>query len=149
VEVLGAVIVAYGDLVGGPERLSVLVSGPVCVRRDLHEVLSHTQAGKVIGLGCGAFDLALTQEANYYTWRATSGDELVQIVFGHEIGHRWIDALRGEDGGDWSDVYGRNIWRGERASLGTWAEAAEREGDQGDAEEEAVTNLAVLSKAYR
>lgn len=151
VEVLGAVIVAYADLVGGPERLSALVNGPVRVRRDLREVLSYTQAGQVIGLGRGAFDPALTQEANYYTWGATSGDELAQIVFGHEIGHRWIEALRREAGADWGDVYGRNVWRGERASLGTWAEAAELEGGQGDAEEEAVTNLAlaVLSKGYR
>jgi hypothetical protein len=128
-----------------------LVSGPVRVRRDLQEVLSYTQAGKVIGLGRGAFDLTLTEEANHYTWGASSGDELAQIVFGHEIGHRWVEALRRKDGVDWGDVYGRNVWRGERASLGTWAEAAEREDAQGDAEEEAVTNLALaaLDREYR
>lgn len=149
IEVLGRVIVAYADAAGGPERLNALVDGPVHVRRDLHEVVSYTQAGRIIGLGRGAFDLALTEESNYYTWDAGSGDELAQIVFGHEIGHRWIEGLRRERGVDWGIQYGQNVWRGERASSReTWDASA---GDQVSPEEEAVTNLAlyVLGKGYR
>jgi hypothetical protein len=111
-------------------------------------VVSYTQAGKVIGLGRGAFDLALTTESNFYTWGARGGDELAQIVFGHEIGHRWIEGLRRRDGRDWARVYGQNVWRGERPSARTsWDES----GDQADPEEEAVTNLAlyVLGKETR
>jgi hypothetical protein len=149
VEVLGRVIGAYADVVGGPERLSALVDGPVRVRRDLHEVVSYTRAGRVIGLGRGAFDLALTRESNYYTWGAGSGEELAQTVFGHELGHRWIEGLRREDGVDWGVKYGQNVWRGERASSReTWDLS---EGAQVSPEEEAVTNLAlyVLGKKYR
>jgi hypothetical protein len=148
--VLGGVIEAYADLVGGPAKLNALVNGPVRVRRDLHEVVSYTQAGRVIGLGRGAFDLDVTTEANYYTWGASTGDELAQIVFGHEIGHRWIDALRKRDGRDWGDVYGEHVRRDERlGSRETWP--AEGEPGGVDAEEEAVTNLAlyVLGRGYR
>lgn len=148
-EVLCAAIVAFAEGAGGPERLHALVDGPVRVRRDLHEVVSYTQAGRVIGLGRGAFDLALTEESNYYAWGAESGDELAQIVFGHEIGHRWIEALRRESNVDWGIKYAQNVWRGERASSKeTW--------DLSDTtsvspEEEAVTNLALamLGKRYR
>jgi hypothetical protein len=145
---LGQVIEAYAELAGGPETLYALVNGPVRVRRDLQTVVSYTQAGKVIGLGRGAFDLAATAEANYYDWGAESGSELAQIVFGHEIAHRWIDTLRQAGARDWGDAYGENVWRGERPSTGTWAETPEA---VGDAEEEAVTNLAlyVLDKGYR
>lgn len=152
IDVLGSVIVAYADWVGGPEQLNALVNGLVRVRRDLHEVVSYTQAGKVIGLGRGAFDLALTTESNFYTWGASNGDELAQIVFGHEIGHRWINTLRRQHGVDWGDKYGQNVWRGERASSReTWSTAARSDGDQADPEEEAVTNLAlfVLGRGYR
>jgi len=145
IDVLGAVIVAFAGLAGGPERLNALVDGPVRVRRDLQTVVSYTQAGRVIGLGRGAFDLSVTTESNYYTWGATSGDELAQIVFGHEIGHRWIASLRADAGKDWGQVYGQNVWRGERPSpREQWASVA-------DSEEEAVTNLAlyVLGKGYR
>ena len=129
VDVLGAVIVAFADLAGGPERLSALVDGPVRVRRDEQTVVSYTQAGRVIGLGRGAFDLALTAESNYYTWGATSGDELAQIVFGHEIGHRWIASLRADGGKDWGEVYGRNVWHGERpSSREGWTSVGEAEG---------------------
>jgi len=147
IEVLGAVIEAYADLAGGPDRLSALVDGPVSVRRDRHTVVSYTQAGRVIGLGRGAFDVAQTTESNFYTWGAESGDELAQIVFGHEVGHRWIEGLRRRDGIDWAERYGQNVWRGERvSSRDTWADA-----DAVDCEEEAVTNLAlfVLGKGYR
>jgi len=148
IAVLGQVIEAYADLVGSPETLSGLVNGPVRVRRDLKRVVSYTQAGQVIGLGRGAFDLAVTAEANYYAWGAESGDELAQIVFGHEVAHRWIDTVRREAEMDWGDAYGETIWRGERPSTGTWAANAEA---GANAEEEAVTNLAlyVLSKGYR
>jgi len=149
-DVLGDVIEAYADLVGGPEKLSALVSGPVRVRRDLHEIVSYTQAGRVIGLGRGAFDPALTIGSNFYTWGAGSGDELAQIVFGHEIGHRWIDSLRRQGGRDWGDVYGQNVWRGEKISTReTWASA--QSGGGVDPEEEAVTNLALFSlgRGYR
>jgi hypothetical protein len=148
---LGKVIEAYAEVVGGPEMLHMMVNGPVRVRRDLQAVVSYTQAGKVIGLGRGAFDLAVTTEANFYTWGAESGQELAQIVFGHEIAHRWVDALRQETGRDWGDAYGETIWRGERPSTGTWAADADASGDGADAEEEAVTNLAlhVLDKGYR
>ena len=114
--VLAEVIEAYADLVGGPANLSALVSGPVRVRRDEVEVVSYTQAGAVIGLGRGAFDLALTEAHNYYHWGAHTGDALAQIVFGHEIGHRWVDALRKSGGRDWGDGYGENVGRGERRS---------------------------------
>jgi hypothetical protein len=145
--VLGQVIRAFADKVGGPQRLSKLVNGPVRVRKDEIEVVSYTQAGRVIGLGRGAFNLALTVEYNYYTWNAKSGDELAQIVFGHEIGHRWIETLRRSTGKDWADVYEANVCRGERiSSRETWADAGEV-----DCEEEAVTNLALnlLGKRYR
>jgi len=147
VDVLGQVIRAYATLVGSPQRLSTLVDGPVRVRKDEIEVVSYTQAGKVIGLGRAAFSLALTVEHNYYTWGATSGDQLAQIVFAHEIGHRWIETLRRSTGKDLADVYERNVWRGERiSSRETWADA-----NAGDCEEEAVTNLALyaLGKRYR
>jgi hypothetical protein len=150
--VLGEVIMAYAKLVGGPEALTVLVNGPVRVRRDLHEIVSYTQAGQVIGLGRGAFDLALSQESNYYTWGADSGDGLAQIVFGHEIAHRWVDALRKRDGVDWGVKYGQNVWRGERASTrGLWNELPQSGGTPASPEEEAVTNMAlyVLGKSYR
>ena len=149
IEVLGWVIVAYADRVGGPGRLYALVDGPVRVRKDLREVVSYTQAGRVIGLGQGAFDLGQTTEANYYTWGAETGDDLGQIVFGHEIGHRWIEGLRRESGVDWGVKYGQNVWRGERpSSRETWDASA---GDKVSPEEEAVTNLAlyVLGKGYR
>jgi hypothetical protein len=151
IAVLGKVIVAYAELVGSPETLHAMVNGPVRVRRDLQSVVSYTQAGQVIGLGRGAFDLTVTTEANFYTWGAESGDELAQIVFGHEVAHRWIDALRQETGRDWGDVYGETIWRGERPSTGTWAATAQASDDGADAEEEAVTNLAlyVLGKGHR
>jgi hypothetical protein len=145
IQVLGVAIEAYAGLAGGPEQLNALVDGPVSVRRDLHGVVSYTQAGRVIGLGRGAFDLAETIENNYYAWGAESGDELAQIVFGHEVGHRWIEALRRRDGVDRAEAYRRTIWRGERLSSGAaWATL-------GDAEEEAVTNLALyaLGKRYR
>lgn len=147
IDVLGTVIEAYAGLAGRPERLSALVDGPVSVRRDLHAVVSYTQAGRVIGLGRGAFDVAQTMESNFYTWGAESGDELAQIVFGHEVGHRWIEGLRRRDGVDWAERYRQNVWRGERiSSPDTWADA-----DAVDCEEEAVTNLAlaVLGKSYR
>ena len=149
IEVLGWVIVAYADQVGGPQRLYSLVDGPVRVRKDLNEVASYTQAGRVVGLGRGSFDLALTTERNYYTWGASTGDELAQIVFGHEIGHRWIQGVRRESGVDWGVKYGQNVWRGERSSSrDTWDVSA---GAQVSPEEEAVTNLAlyVLGKGYR
>jgi hypothetical protein len=145
--VLGQVIQAFASLAGGPQNLSRLVNGPVRVRKDTIEVVSYTQAGKVIGLGRGAFDLALTDKYNYYTWGAASGDPLAQIVFGHEIGHRWIETLRRSTGKDWADVYERNVWRGERiSSRESWADA-----NAVDCEEEAVTNLALnaLGKRYR
>jgi hypothetical protein len=148
-EVLGAVIVAFAELAGGPERLHALVDGPVRVRRDLLEVVSYTQAGRVIGLGRAAFDLALTVENNYYTWGAESGDELAQIVFGHEIGHRWIEALRRESDVDWGAKYAQNVWRGERPSRKeTWDLSG---ATSVSPEEEAVTNLALaaLGKRYR
>ena len=155
-DVLGSVIVAFADLAGGPKQLAALVNGPVHVRRDLHGAVSYTQAGGVIGLGRGAFDLALTTEGNYYTWGARSGDELAQIVFGHEIGHRWIEALRRQDAKDWGDVYGRNVWRGERApspsqTIDTWITGDTAGGSPADPEEEAVTNLALfaLGRRYR
>lgn len=147
IAVLGQVIEAYAALAGGPQKLSVLVNGPVRVRKDTIEVVSYTQAGKVIGIGRGAFDLALTDEYNYYSWGATSGGQLAQIVFGHEIGHRWIETLRRSTGVDLAGVYERNVWRGERiSSRETWAEA-----NAVDCEEEAVTNLALyaLDKPYR
>jgi len=150
IELLGRVIMAYADLVGGPQSLKALVNGPVRVRRDLQATVSYTQAGQVIGLGLGAFDLALTQESNFYTWGARSGDELAQIVFGHEIGHRWIAALRSRAATDWAKAYGRNVPRGERASGSeTWA--AQAGSDSVEPEEEAVTNLALfaLGKGYR
>ena len=149
-DVLGEVVEAYAGLVGGAERLSTLVSGPVRVRRDLCAVVSYTQAGKVIGLGRGAFDLDVTTASNYYTWGAKSGDELAQVVFGHEVGHRWIDSLRKQGSKDWGDVYGENVWRGERPSTRETWDAAQ-EGSGADPEEEAVTNLAlsVLGRGYR
>jgi len=145
--VLGQVIQAYAMLAGSPQRLSMLVDGPVSVRKDEIEVVSYTQAGKVIGLGRAAFSLTLTAEHNYYTWGATSGNELAQMVFGHEIGHRWIETLRRSTGKDLADVYERNVQRGERiSSRETWADA-----NAGDCEEEAVTNLALyaLGQRYR
>lgn len=147
IEVLGQVIVAYAEVAGGPGTLSALVDGPVGVRRDLGSVVSYTQAGRVIGLGRGAFDLTVTEAHNYYAWGAASGDELAQIVFGHEIGHRWVEALRKRDGVDWGVTYARNVWRGERASAPETWEAAEGVSP----EEEAVTNLAlfVLGRRYR
>jgi len=150
--VLGSVIVAFADVVGGPGALSALVDGPICVRRDLQSVVSYTQAGRVIGLGRGAFDLAVTEESNYYAWGAASGDELAQIVFGHEIGHRWIEALRRQGGVDWGAAYGQNVWRGERVSAPEkWPAAAGSGGDGVSPEEEAVTNLALyaLGLGYR
>jgi hypothetical protein len=150
IRVLGEVIEAYAELAGGPEALSELVSGPVRVRRDEVEVVSYTQAGQVIGLGRGAFDLALTETHNYYHWGAVSGDELAQIVFGHEIGHRWIDALRQRGGRDWGLAYGENVSRDERrSSRQVWPAPDEAGGVS--PEEEAVTNLAlyVLDRGYR
>jgi hypothetical protein len=150
-DVLGGVVEAYAGLVGGAEKLNALVNGPVRVRRDFHEVVSYTQAGKVIGLGRGAFDLTLTTESNFYTWGANGGDELAQVVFGHEIGHRWIDALRRQGGRDWGDVYGQNVCRDERlSSRETWPTDGES-GAGVDPEEEAVTNLALfaLGRGYR
>jgi hypothetical protein len=147
IEVLGGVIVAFADLAGGPAALSALVDGPVHVRRDLQSPVSYTQAGRLIGLGRGAFNLEVTEENNYYAWGAQSGDELAQIVFGHEIGHRWIETLRREKGVDWGVKYGQNVWRGERASAPeTWAAA-----EGVSPEEEAVTNLALyaLGRTYR
>jgi hypothetical protein len=147
IEVLGSAIVAFADLVGGPAALSTLVDGPIHVRRDLRGVVSYTQAGQVIGLGRGAFDLAVTEESNYYAWGAESGDGLAQIVFGHEIGHRWIETLRRQNGVDWGAIYGQNVWRGERVSAPeTWAAA-----NGVSPEEEAVTNLALyaLGRTYR
>jgi len=149
---LGSAIVAFVDVVGGPGALSALVDGPVRVRQDLQSVVSYTQAGRVIGLGRGAFDLAVTEESNYYAWGAQSGDELAQIVFGHEVGHRWIEALRRQSGVDWGAAYGQNVWRGERASAPEkWPTAAGPGGDGVSPEEEAVTNLAlfVLGRRYR
>lgn len=151
-EVLGEVIVAYAELAGGAERLNLLVNGPVRVRRDLQAAVSYTQAGRVIGLGQGAFDLAVTTAANYYTWGANNGDELAQIVFGHEIAHRWVDALRKRDGVDWGVKYGQNVWRGERPSTReTWDTPTEPGGDAPSPEEEAVTNMALfaLGRGYR
>ena len=147
IEVLGQVIVAFAEVAAGPGALSALVDGPVRVRRDLQSAVSYTQAGRVIGLGRGAFDLAITEEYNYYAWGAGSGNELAQIVFGHEIGHRWIEALRRQSGVDWGAAYGQHVWRGERASAPeTWASA-----DGASPEEEAVTNLALyaLGRRYR
>jgi hypothetical protein len=147
IEVLGRVIVAFADMAGGPGALSALVDGPVRVRRDLQSAASYTQAGRVIGLGRGAFDLAVTEESNFYAWGAGSGDELAQIVFGHEIGHRWIETLRRQGGIDWGVTYAQNVWRGERASTPeTWAAA-----NAVSPEEEAVTNLALfaLGRKYR
>jgi hypothetical protein len=152
IEVLGSVILAFADLVGGPAALNALVDGPVSVRRDLQSVVSYTQAGQVIGLGRGAFDVSVTRGNNYYTWGAGSGDELAQIVFGHEIGHRWIETLYRQSGTDWGAVYGQNVWRGERASApDTWAAPANSEDGAADPEEEAVTNLALfaLGRGYR
>ena len=66
-------------------------------------------------------------------------------MFGHEIGHRWVASLRADAGKDWGDIYGQNVWRGERpSSREQWASVAE-------SEEEAVTNLALyaLDKGYR
>lgn len=146
IAVLGSAIVAFADLAGGPAALSALVDGPVRVRRDLQSVVSYTQAGKVIGLGRGAFDLAATEESNFYSWGAASGDELAQIVLGHEIGHRWIEALRRQGGVDWGAAYGQNVWRGERASAPEkWPTAAGSGGDGVSPEEEAVTNLALFA----
>jgi hypothetical protein len=147
IEVLGSAIVAFAGLAGGSAALSALVDGPVHVRRDLRSATSYTQAGQVIGLGRGAFDLAVTEENNYYAWGAESGDELALIVLGHEIGHRWIETLRKQSGVDWGAVYGQNVWRDERASsLETWAAA-----EGVSPEEEAVTNLALyaLGRSYR
>jgi len=147
IEVLGSAIVAFADLVGDPAALSTLVDGPIHVRRDLQGAVSYTQAGQVIGLGRGAFDLAVTEESNYYAWGAESGDGLAQIVFGHEIGHRWIETLRRQSGVDWGAIYGQNVWRGERVSAPeTWAAA-----NGVSPEEEAVTNLALyaLGRTYR
>jgi hypothetical protein len=147
IEVLGGAVVAFADLAGGPPALSMLVDGPVRVRRDLRGAVSYTQAGQVIGLGRGAFDLAVTEGNNYYAWGAESGAELAQVVLGHEIGHRWIETLRREQGVDWGAMYGQHVWRGERASAPeTWAAA-----DGVSPEEEAATNLALyaLGRNYR
>jgi hypothetical protein len=87
----------------------------------------------------------LTDAHNYYAWGAANGDELAQIVFGHEIGHRWIEGLRREQGVDWGQAYARNVRRGERFSrLETWETGV-------SPEEEAVTNLALhaLGRRYR
>lgn len=151
-EGLAQVILAYADLVGGSERLARLVNGPVRVRKDGQAAVSYTQAGKVIGLGRGAFDLALTVEHNFYTWGAEDADELAQIVFGHEIAHRWIETLRRQNGRDWTDAYGQTVWRGEDASsTARWGRVGEPEGEQVAPEEEAVTNLALyaLDRGYR
>jgi hypothetical protein len=87
----------------------------------------------------------MTAAHNYYTWGAASGDELGQIVFGHEVGHRWIEGLRRENGADWGAVYGQNVPRGEGfSSHETWQGSV-------SPEEEAVTNLALyaLGRGYR
>jgi hypothetical protein len=147
IKALGVVIEAFAEHVGGAARLHTLVNGPVRVRRDLHEVVSYTQAGRIIGLGRGAFDLAVTTESNYYTWGAESGDELAQIVFGHEIGHRWLETLRRDSDTDWGVIYAQNVWRGERPSkkevwdLSTASSVSP--------EEEAVTNLALAMLGKR
>ena len=145
IDVLGSVIVAYADWVGGPERLGVLVDGPVSVRKDVHEVISYTQADRVVSIGRGAFYPMLTRINHLYTWGARDEDDLARIVFGHEIGHRWIEQLRRQAAVDWADMYERDVWGGESASsLGKWTITA-------SPEEEAVTNLAlcVLGKSYR
>ena len=150
IDLLGRVIVAYADLVGGPQALKALVNGPVRVRRDLQAAVSYTQAGQVIGLGLGAFDLALTQESNFYTWGARSGeragpdrvrtrdrpplDRRVAQQSGHGLG-KGIRAQR----------------PARRARVRLRTSAAQAGSDSVEPEEEAVTNLALfaLGKGYR
>ena len=76
-----------------------------------------------------------------YTWGAESGDELAQIVFGHEIGHRRLETLRRDSDTDWGVIYAQNVWRGERFSKkDVWDLST---ASSVSPEEEAVTNLAL------
>jgi len=97
----------------------------------------------------GAARLHTLVDGPYYTWGAESGDELAQIVFGHEIGHRWLETLRRDSGTDWGVRYAQNVWRGERPSqIDAWDLST---ASSVSPEEEAVTNLAlaVLGKRQR
>jgi hypothetical protein len=139
--VLGVTIQAYADHVGGQEQLKKLtVCGDGGSLRPVCKDTINVGADADIRLGTTTFDVALAVASNYPDFGAANDDLYAQIIFGHEIGHNLISALRPTK--DWTVEY--QTYVPTKGDGSAWPNA-----DQ--AEQEAVTNLAlyVLKRSYR